>query len=389
MIGGEGLAVWDWFLGLFNKEDGTLKLNVCAGEITAEIFYKELAINVAINLISNTLSNAEFQTFEKGKEVKKDNYYLFNVEPNQNKSANKFWRDVIYRLVYDNECLVVMVNDMFYIADSFDIQKYALKENIYTNIEIDGYPLREIFRESDVLHFELHNQKIKTVIDGLYSSYGKLITSSSKHNLRKRAKRGTLEIPGSYPQTEEAYEDLQDLLENRFRTYFEAETGAVLPLSNGLKFEEAEERISNNPSQEGRDIRAFIDDVFDFVALAFQIPPQLLKGDVADTEKAVNNFITFCINPLADLLTDEINRKYYGKELYLQRTYVKLDTSRIKHIDIEDVANAMDILFRIGANTINDNLRILGREEIDEEWADERFITKNYDTIDNFMEGGD
>lgn len=383
------MAVWDWFLGLFNKDDGTLKLDVCVGELTAEIFYKELAINSAINLISNTLSNAEFLTFEKGKEVKKDNYYLFNVEPNQNKSANKFWRDVVYKLVYENECLVIQNDGMFYVVDEFNIKQFALKENIYTDVVIDDYKLNKVFWESEVLHFELHNQKMKTLIDGLYSSYGKLITSSSRHNLRKRAKRGTLEVPGSYPQTDEAQEDLQNLLKNRFKTYFEAETGAVLPLTNGLKFIEAEDKISNNPSQEGRDIRSFIDDVFDFVAIAFSIPPQLLKGDVADTEKAVDNFLTFCINPLADLLTDEINRKYYGKKLYLDNTYVKLDTTRIKHVDIQDIANAMDILTRIGANSINDNLRILGREKIDEDWANARFMTKNYERIENFIVGGD
>src|SRR5690554_4504213 len=88
------MAIWDWFLGLFNKDTGTLKLDAQVGEITAEIYYKELAINTAINLIANTISNAEFLTYEKGKEVKRDNYYLFNVEPNQNKTANKFWRDV-------------------------------------------------------------------------------------------------------------------------------------------------------------------------------------------------------------------------------------------------------------------------------------------------------
>ena len=383
------MAVWDWFLGFFNKDDGTLKLDVCVGELTAEIFYKELAINSAINLISNTLSNAEFLTFEKGEEVKKDNYYLFNVEPNQNKSANKFWRDVVYKLVYENECLVIQNDGMFYIVDEFNIKQFALKENIYTDVVIDDYKLNKVFWESEVLHFELHNQKMKTLIDGLYSSYGKLITSSSRHNLRKRAKRGTLEVPGSYPQTDEAQEDLQNLLKNRFKTYFEAETGAVLPLTNGLKFIEAEDKVSNNPSQEGRDIRSFIDDVFDFVAIAFSIPPQLLKGDVADTEKAVDNFLTFCINPLADLLTDEINRKYYGKKLYLDNTHVKLDTTRIKHVDIQDIANAMDILTRIGANSINDNLRILGREKIDEDWANARFMTKNYERIENFIVGGD
>jgi len=62
----------------------------------------------------------------------------------------------------------------------------------------------------------------------------------------------------------------------------------------------------------GPDIRAFIDDIFDFVAIAFQVAaaaPQ--KGNVADTDKAVNNFLDVCVRTrLAELLTDEINRKH-------------------------------------------------------------------------------
>ena len=99
--------MWDWFLSLFNKETKTLTLDAFIGELTGEIFFKELAVQACINLIANTISRSEFLTYEKGKEVKKDNYYLFNVEPNPNKSASKFWRDVVSKLVYDNECLVI------------------------------------------------------------------------------------------------------------------------------------------------------------------------------------------------------------------------------------------------------------------------------------------
>lgn len=383
------MALWDWFLGLFDKESNTLQLDMCIGELAEEVFYKELAINSAINLISKTISNAEFLTYEQDEEIKSDIYYLLNVEPNQNKNANKFWRDVVYKLVYENECLIIQNNDMFYVAESFTVKRFALKENIYSDVIVEGYKLREIFTESKVLYLELHNADMKKIIDQLYSSYGKLIKASKNFNMRKKSRRGTLKIPGSYPQTDEAQRELQELLNERFKTYFEAETGAVLPLQNGLEFDEQEDKMSNNPSQEGRDLRYLIDDVFDFVAIALNIPPQLLKGDVADTDKAFTNFITFCINPLTDLITEEINRKYYGKELFLQGTYTKLDTTNVKHVDIEDVANALDMLLRIGTNTINDNLKTLGRKTINEPWANTRFMTKNYDTIESFLKGGD
>lgn len=383
------MALWDWFLGLFNKDTGTLPLDVVVGEIAAEVFYKELAVQSCVNLIANAVSRSEFLTFEKGKEIRGENYYLFNVEPNQNKSASKFWRDVIHRLVYDNECLVIQQDGMFYVADSFTVAKFAFKENIYRDIVIDDYQLKNSYLESQVFHFELHDKKIRDVIEGLYQSYAKLITASQKHYIRNNAKRGTLEIPTNYPQTDKAQKDLQDLLNSRIKRFYEAEGGAVLPLSNGMKYEELQSNVSSKGSIEGRDIREFINDIFDFVAIAFQVPPQLIKGNVADTEKAVNNFLTFCVNPLAELLTDEINRKLYGKRAYLERTYVKLDTSRIRAVDITDVAGALDILIRIGAYSVDDCLKLLGLEPLGTEWSQVRWMTKNYERIEQRFKGGD
>lgn len=381
------MALWSWFLGLFNKDTGTLKLDVPVGEIAGEVFYKELAIQACINLIANTISRGEFLTYEKGKEVRKTNYYLFNVEPNQNKSSSKFWRDVIHRLVYDNECLVIQQDGMFYVADEFDTERFAFKENIYKNIVIEEYGLRNTYRESQVFHFELHDEKIKTVIDGLYSSYSKLLQASSSNYKKNNSRRGTLEIPTNYTQTDKGQKDLEDLLRNRFKRFFDAEGGAVLPLTSGMKYNELPSNIGVKGGSDGREIRNFVDDIFDFVAIAFQVPPQLLKGNVADTEKAFNNFLTFCINPIAELLTDEINRKLYGKEKFLERTYVKLDTSRIKAVDIKDVANALDILVRIGAYSVDDCLKTLGMEPLNTEWSKARFMTKNYEEIEQRLKG--
>ncbi|HHW90990.1 MAG TPA: phage portal protein [Clostridiales bacterium] len=383
------MGLKDIFLSWFGK-DGTLKLDAYVGKLATEVYFKELAIQACINLIANTISRSEFKTYEKGKETKKDNYYLFNVEPNPNKSASKFWRDVIHHLVYDNECLVVQQGDYFYVADSFNVDKYAFKDYIYTNIVIDDYQLNKTYFEPDVFHFELHNEKIRIIINGLYESYAKLIAAAQKHYKKQNARRGKLIVPTDYPQTDEAQKELQKLLNERFKRFFEAEGDAIVPLTNGLEYEELENKANGNKgSMEGRDIRAFIDDIFDFVAIAFQVPPQLLKGNVADTDKAVNNFLTFCINPLAELLTDEINRKMYGKKNYLERTYMKLDTSNIRAVDIKDVAGALDILLRIGAYSVDDCLKYLGMEPLETEWSKARWMTKNYEPIETRFEGGD
>jgi HK97 family phage portal protein len=335
------------------------------------------------------VAQGEFKTYDKGKEIRGENYYLFNVEPNPNKSASKFWREVIGKLVHNNECLVLMQGDHLYVADSYTTVPATFKENLYADIRIGEYNLVTKHRESEVLHFELHNERIKDVVDGLYTSYGKLIAAAQKHYKRNASRKGALTIPTNYPQTQNAQTELRELLEKRFKTFFEADSDAVIPLTNGITYSEIEHgAVATKGSMEGRDIRAFIDDVFDMVAIAFQIPPKLLKGDVAQTDDAMKNFLTFCASPLAELLTDEINRKMYGKENYLQRTYVKLDMTHIRAVDIKDVAGALDILFRIGAYTIDDCLVHLGMEPIGGEIGQQRFVTKNYQPIDEVVAGG-
>lgn len=291
----------------------------------------------------------------------------------------------MYKLFVDNEVLIVQIDNKFYIADSFNVDEYALKDNIYSNIQIDNYTLKDTFKESDVFHLTLNNNNIKNLIDGLYIGYAKLIKAGQLSYIKSKTRRGVLNVPSTYPQTKEAQDDLTDIMNNRFKTFFQSEKDVVLPLTNGLNYEELGINNKGKSVGEVRDVRSYIDDIFDFVGIAFNVPPQLLKGNVADTEQAINNLLMFCINPLAKLISDEINMKFYRKADYLNRTYTKLDTSRIRVTTLKDIANALDVLTRIGAYTINDSLRALGKETVNKSYANERYMTKNYEKI---SEGG-
>ncbi len=82
-------------------------------------------------------------------------------------------------------------------------------------------------------------------------------------------------------------------------------------------------------------------------------------------------------------MADEINRKLYKKKAYLERTYLKIDTTRIKNVNIKDVAGSLDILLRIGSYSIDDCLKILGMEPLETEWSKTRWMTKNYERIND------
>ncbi|EMQ1360382.1 phage portal protein [Clostridioides difficile] len=348
-------------------------------KLEATIFYKEFALRSCISIIANALVLSEFQTFINAKSVKEKNYYLFNIEPNQNQNATEFWQEVITRLVYDNECLVIQENEQLFVAESFNVDKYVFYEDIYKDITIRNYKLDRSFRESDVLYFKLNVESIKTVIDYLYNDYKDLLSSAMKGYKKNNSEKGVLEIDTNYPQTKEAQERLNDLMSNKFKRYFESDN-AVLPLSNGLKYTENTKASSIKDS---RDIRAIIDDVMDFVCAAFHVPAGLVKGNVSGVEGITDNFLNFSVNPIARLITAEITRKMYGRDKFIEKSYVKVDTQKIANMGLEKISKASDLLFRIGVNSINDNLEMLGREKINESWADEHYVTKNYQSILN------
>ncbi|MDN9833854.1 phage portal protein [Clostridioides difficile] len=348
-------------------------------KLEATIFYKEFALRSCISIIANALVLSEFQTFINAKSVKDKNYYLFNIEPNQNQNATEFWQEVITRLVYDNECLVIQENEQLFVAESFSVDKYVFYEDIYKDVTIRNYKLDRSFRESDVLYFKLNVESIKTVIDYLYNDYKDLLSSAMKGYKKNNSEKGVLEIDTNYPQTEKAQEQIVDLMNNKFKRYFESDN-AVLPLSNGLKYTE---NTKTSSMKDSRDIRAIIDDVMDFVCAAFHVPAGLVKGNVSGVEGITDNFLNFSVNPIARLITAEITRKMYGRDKFIEKSYVKVDTQKIANMGLEKISKASDLLFRIGVNSINDNLEMLGREKINESWADEHYVTKNYQSILN------
>lgn len=382
----------DMFKGLLFK-DGTLTGYEISLDIILEYQYKKLAVETCIDLIANAISTCEFQTFEKGVQVRKNNYYLFNVSPNQNQNSSEFLHKLVHHLCYHNECLVIMQDGMLYVADDYETVEYAMKENYYKNVQVGEFTFNKTFKESEVLHFKLSDENIRKVIDLLYESYGKILSSAMGIYKRANAKRFLVKGKFLKSHNEKEQEAANELFNRQFKAWLEADkAGAMMHIGDNVALEDMSGNgKGGNPVANSRDIRALVDDIFDFTALGFHVPKALLKGDLADIEKQVDSFLMFCIKPIANLLNAEFNRKIFEKEEYLQRSYIKIDTSKIKILDIVNLATAADKFFAIGVNSINDNLELLGREPLNEDWADKRFVTKNYQMVEDVesLEGGE
>lgn len=382
------MGVRDFFRGFFDKDNEIKSLKSCSHGVDINTKYKILALESSIELISKTVARAEFQTYLKGKPTKGGLYYTFNLEPNRNKSASIFWKEVIRTLITKGEALVIVQHHKLYLASSFERTERAFLDNIYTEVKIGDYELNDTWYENQVLYLTHDNKDIRSAINSIYVDLSKLIASSIKGYQNSKARKGKLSIPSSMPKTLDGVEDLGTHIQESMKDFMDPSKDAVYPEDEGFEYTELTESKGSKSNDSGRETKNFINDVFDMVAIGFGIPPSLLKGDTVDTKDAVNNFLTFCINPLAKLIQDEINRKMYGKEEYLKNSYVKVDTTNIKAVDLKDIANSIDLLNRNGALTIDDTLRILGKEPIGGDIGSMRFITKNLELLDAVLREG-
>ncbi len=371
----------------FGRKD-KIYLNECICiDTVQEIFYKEWALNSAINLIAKAISNCEFKTYTKNQETKADNYYLFNIEPNPNQNASEFWIKYIYKLIMDNEVLVIQHDNYFYIADSFEKTDKTLKKSVFYNVTFkqensnENLILNKRFSSDDVIYTKLSNKGITDIIDDLYSSYGLFLSKVIENYNLQRGVKGILKIGGLFSQKFEDSQKLQEYIKKKFENYFKS-ANSVLPLEDGLEFTEKSQTANTNMNTE--EVIKSIDEVLNQVCVALNIPKGIIKGDLAEIKEQTNNFLTYCIDPIANMISNEFNRKYFKKEQYLQGTYLKVDTSTIEHINIFDVSNSLDVLMRIGFS--NNELRTKIKEpKLNEKWADEHYITKNYSNA----EGGE
>lgn len=364
------MSIKDIFGRFWNKND--VVYNCYSETAVLEVFYKELAINSAINIIAKSISNAEFRTFKNKEEIKGHNYYLFNIEPNQNQNATEFNLELIRKLIYDNEALIIQENGKFYIADSYTINDRTLYQTFFTNVSVKSLNFKKTYFMEDVFYLKLNNSKIKKLIDNVYSSYGTLISQCINDYKKSKGIRGKVKITTAWSQRYEDQEKLQKAIQQKFRSYFSSDN-SVIPMEEGFDFAESERKGATTSTE----VRDMIEEIYSIVAMAFNIPIGIIKGDLAEVEEQRKNLLTFCVDPIAKLYENEINRKMYGEKAYINGSKVKIDTSRVEHINIFDVASSLDVLTRIGFSH-NDLLRTIGEELIDEKWANEHYMTKNY-----------
>ncbi len=385
-------------MGVLNKISRFF-LNPTAEEITSyfaslenDMVYRRLAIETCIDLIANAMLKVEYKTYEQNKRVKNDIYYRLNVSPNGKQNSSEFYKDLIHHLYYDNEVLIVSPGSSdseLFIADDFSTNEMALKPNTFDHVTIDDFQFNRSFKESDVIYLKLSDVNIRSIIDSFYASYGKLLSSAINIYKRNNARRFVLQGDLLHRQDRSGQDEINKMMTAQFKPFFEADNaGSVFQLQEGFDLKD----VSGTSKSDSRDIKNLLDDVIDTTASAFHVPKGLMKGDMAGLSDQIDSFLIFTIHPLVSLITDELNSKLFSMAEYNSGDYIRADTANIKVTDITSMANALDKLLSIGAISVNDASEKVGTDPIDEEWANKRYITKNYSEAEqliNSLKGGE
>lgn len=334
-------------------------------------------------MIAHAVAKSEFVVQRKEGRVKDHLYWLLNIRPNKNETATDFWIDVIHKLLIEGECVICYVAEKLYIVDSYTTDNAVIMPQIYSNISIvsngQTFRLDRNFRSDDIIHLRAQNKKIRRYLESVLEMYNETVSALAAAKKLASTPKFTLDIPGQLPvlRTRDENGNEKSLTIDEYKKgikrLLESDDIEVLQNQNGITIEQL--KIDTTISSE--DLVKIATEIYSECAMAFDIPKAAFLGEITEKADSTNEFITYAVGWVVELINDSLNAKLVGEESYLNGEYIWIDMSRFKHRDIIESAANLDKLRSIGFNF--DEIRTsVGWEELNTDFSKERVITKNY-----------
>lgn len=386
---------WEFLEDIFKpKNERSASAQAILESLTEEIWYKEMALHIVSEKISSLISSIEWNTYVKREIKQGENWYLFNYEPNPNQSGTEFKKMIAEKLVYNRECLVVEINGKLYVADDFEkIYPSDLGEVKFGNVTIyltnddngQCYQLETIFDKTNSIYMSYQNPSVEQWYDQLTSLYASLIdnvVSSGSSKVKYALKIDTSAAKGlniDYSET------VKQLINDDFKALV-SDKNVIVPLYNGFDLDQlnAGSNLAQNASIANKSVNEQIEVYINDVAKAYGMPVNVALGK--ENEDEYINLMTYCIDPIVEIIEKAWNRRYYGKMQIYKGNRIEINTKNAKHFEILRAGSAFSQLISSGVESINDIRGMLGQELIDPEIGDKHWITRNYSEVGAFVE---
>lgn len=352
-----------------------------------ELAARRAAFYIATSYIGNALSKCELRVYRDGKRAKGDPLeYALNVRPNPNQNGSQFMSKLVEHYFYEGHALMVQPlksKDWFYIADGFGFDYKPLSQHEFTNIEVDnGYMMPKAAKMDECCYFKLENVEVRSIVDGLYRDYGVLLASAMESYRRATGEKFVYHRGTRPTGTREERKSDADEVNDALKDFVKGGNG-VLPLPIGHELERLQAASSAATSA---DVIALRKDIYETVAAAFKIPVSMMYGNMTNTSDIVNQFVTFAVDPLAQMMSDEMTGKFFTPEQAMRGCRISVDTSRVQHLDMFQVADKADKLISSGIASIDAVAEPLGLDPMNTDYSRAHWVTKNYSPLEAALE---
>lgn len=363
----------DWMLDLDFSADDSMRS-----------YLKFMAIDTVLNFVGRTMS-----TVKIGIESKEWDYIL-NVRPNSDNSAAAFWQKFFYKLMANNEILVVVSDDnQLLIADSFYRNEYAVYEDTFNDVIVKDYAFKRTFKMSEVIYVEYNNDKLSKFTKGLFDDSGELygrILEVAMRNNQIRASVG-IDSTGTLKDDKDAggrtrTEKLQGFINKVYNSY-RTNSVAIVPKMKGFEYEEYTNKQGGS-NQSLEELSKMATSLIDDIANMIGVPTALIYGEKSEMDSNIKAYKKLCIIPLAKKLQDELNAKILLKSEYLKGQ--RVEVFGMLPPDPLELATQADKLVSSGMFYIDEARDMFEYEPLPDGKGQIQLITKNYEQT---LKGGE
>lgn len=343
----------------------------------------KLAIEKAITMIAKAIAKSDILIQTESKEKRKKEYRL-NVQPNDNECGTVFWTEVVKQLLTEQEALIIPLSGKYYRATSWSHTNEVMMKRVYKDVMLscgdENLTIFSTFQSDEVIHLRYDNARIRLYLQNVVGQFDKTMDSINAMMQLSSQPRFKLKLGTNALSFREKQADGTDKVMTRDQY--------VLKIKKLLTSDDLEvlteqenasvEQMQINTTVKAEELAKMALQINNEVANAFDIPEAVFNGNITEKSDATNEFITYAVSPIAEVINDTLTAYVVGENDYCRKNEkVMVWLARFKHVDVVDSAVNLDKLRGIGFH-LDEIREMVGYPLLNTEFSTERALTKNY-----------
>lgn len=343
----------------------------------------KLAIEKAIMMIAKAIAKSDILIQTESKEKHKKEYRL-NVQPNDNECGTVFWTEVVKQLLTEQEALIIPLSGKYYRATSWSHTNEVMMKRVYKNVMLscggENLTIFSTFQSDEVIHLRYDNARIRLYLQNVVGQFDKTMDSINAMMQLSSQPRFKLKLRTNALSFREKQADGTDKVMTKDQYVLKIKKLLTSDALEVLTEQEnaSVEQMQINTAVKAEELAKMALQINNEVANAFDIPEAVFNGNITEKSDATNEFITYAVSPVAEVINDTLTAYVVGEDDYCSKNEkVMVWLARFKHVDVVDSAVNLDKLRGIGFHL--DEIRgMVGYPLLNTEFSTERALTKNY-----------